>query len=62
MIHTHRDEARLGLDSNCILESIEFDAIGDVFRTRKRRLGRDGDCQRQQACGGKPRTNAHAAI
>ena len=25
MVETHRDEARLGLDSNCILEAIEID-------------------------------------
>jgi predicted RNase H-like HicB family nuclease len=25
MVETHRDEARLGLDSNCILESMEID-------------------------------------
>ena len=25
MIHTHRDEARLGMDQNCILEAIEID-------------------------------------
>jgi predicted RNase H-like HicB family nuclease len=25
MLETHRDEARLGLDPNCILESIEID-------------------------------------
>lgn len=25
MVETHRDEARLGLDRNCILEAIEID-------------------------------------
>jgi predicted RNase H-like HicB family nuclease len=25
MVETHRDEARLGLDPNCILEAIEID-------------------------------------
>jgi predicted RNase H-like HicB family nuclease len=25
MVETHRDEARLGLDASCILESIEID-------------------------------------
>jgi predicted RNase H-like HicB family nuclease len=27
MVETHRDEARLGLDRNCILESIEIDVM-----------------------------------
>jgi predicted RNase H-like HicB family nuclease len=25
MVETHRDEARLGMDPNCILESVEID-------------------------------------
>jgi hypothetical protein len=25
MVETHRDEARLGMDAKCILESIEID-------------------------------------
>jgi predicted RNase H-like HicB family nuclease len=27
MVETHRDEARLGLDPHCILESIEIDVV-----------------------------------
>jgi predicted RNase H-like HicB family nuclease len=27
MVETHRDEARLGLDRNCILEAIEIDVM-----------------------------------
>jgi predicted RNase H-like HicB family nuclease len=27
MVETHRDEARLGLDPNCIMEAIEIDVV-----------------------------------
>jgi predicted RNase H-like HicB family nuclease len=30
MVETHRDEARLGLDSSCIQESIEIDVIEPI--------------------------------
>jgi predicted RNase H-like HicB family nuclease len=29
MVETHRDEARLGMHSNCILEAIEIDVVDD---------------------------------
>ncbi len=29
MVETHRDEARLGLEPNCILEAIEIDVADD---------------------------------
>ena len=29
MVETHRDEARLGMHSNCILEAIEIDVLDD---------------------------------
>ena len=29
MVETHRDEARLGMHSNCILEAIEIDVMDD---------------------------------
>ena len=29
MVETHRDEARLGMQSNCILEAIEIDVVDD---------------------------------
>lgn len=31
MVETHRDEARLGLDANCILESMEIDVTEPQF-------------------------------